>query len=153
MNMEMERLPMEQLLPLLQLQMEGGAVGWLTVTGSSMHPTLRHGADRVGLVQELPRRGDVVLYRRQTGAYILHRIVRISHGAYLCAGDNEWKLERVAPGQVLGRVCLLERSGAQKPFTWGIGARLWCGFFFARKPILKIRRLCGAMRHKRRNGK
>ena len=38
--------------------------------------------------------GDVVLYRRKNGAYILHRIMRkIEEDTFLVCGDHQWRLE------------------------------------------------------------
>ena len=49
----------------------------LVITGNSMYPFLRHGRDTVYLqkVQRPLKKGDMVLYRRKNGQYILHRIV------------------------------------------------------------------------------
>lgn len=51
----------------------------LVISGNSMSPFLIHGRDTVYLSRlERPvRRGDVLLYRRDNGAYILHRVCRV----------------------------------------------------------------------------
>lgn len=45
---------------------------------------------------------DVALYRRPTGEYVLHRVVKVLDGAYLISGDNRiWK-EKVPEKWVIG---------------------------------------------------
>ena len=90
-------LPMEQLTQLLAVQMEKGEAP-LRVTGSSMHPVLRDQKDTVYLQkpQKPLKTGDVILYRRDNGAYVLHRIVKCrGEGRYICSGDNQYDPEEV----------------------------------------------------------
>jgi phage repressor protein C with HTH and peptisase S24 domain len=57
------------------MEMTGSFV--LTATGSSMEPFLKGGRDRVTLVPpgaRPVRRGDVVLFQRDCGAFVLHRV-------------------------------------------------------------------------------
>lgn len=51
----------------------------LIISGNSMSPFLIHGRDTVYLSRlERPvRKGDVLLYQRESGAYILHRVYRV----------------------------------------------------------------------------
>ena len=62
-------IPMEELMPLLQLQMETGGSARLTVTGSSMMPMLRDRKDQVFLepITGPLKKGDLPLYRRTDG--------------------------------------------------------------------------------------
>ena len=45
---------------------------------------------------------DVALYRRPTGEYVLHRVVKVLDGAYLIRGDNRLHGERVPAEWVIG---------------------------------------------------
>ena len=67
-------LHLAQAEPLLRERLE--ATVMLTVTGGSMLPLLAGGRDRVtlGPVPERLRRGEVLLYRRADGSYVLHRL-------------------------------------------------------------------------------
>ena len=72
------------------------------------HPLkwLKEGKNQVLLVfakKRAPKVQDVVLYRRQDGALILHRIMqRLPDGSFLLCGDNQWKLEdKVKEEQIL----------------------------------------------------
>ena len=75
--MEHRAIPMESLLPLLQLQMDNGTKAPLCVTGTSMLPMLTPQRDTVYLEKctQALKSGDVILYRRATGEFILHRII------------------------------------------------------------------------------
>ena len=83
------------------------------VQGVSMLPWLREG-DQVCIrpsAGRLPRRGDVVLFRRAPGRLILHRIVGVctEAGAVVCdcLGDSEsGSPERVPAANVIGVVAI-----------------------------------------------
>lgn len=65
------------------------------VAGGSMIPFLHHG-DTVYL--DLPdtplKKGDIVLYTRQSGRYILHRIKKANpDGSFIMVGDAQQELE------------------------------------------------------------
>ncbi len=151
--MQTVSIPMEQLAQLLAVQLENGAAP-LRVTGSSMHPVLRDRRDTVYL--QAPHRplkkGDVILYCRDNGAYVLHRIIRLmGEGEYLCSGDNQYISERVEGRQVLAVAESFCRGG--KTFTPGhLGYRVivwaWVGLFPVRRPLLAVRRRLGRLRRK-----
>ncbi|MBR5758075.1 MAG: S24/S26 family peptidase, partial [Thermoguttaceae bacterium] len=84
-----------------------------TITGDSMEPTLRDRRDVVYLVKPTTlRRYDAALYRRESGAFILHRIVAISKdGSFVFCGDNQTYLERgIRREQIVGAVSSFERG-------------------------------------------
>jgi len=147
-----QTISMENLVELLFLQLEHGCAT-LAVTGISMLPMLRHGKDLVRLEQleRSPRSGDVLLYRRESGQYILHRVVREEQNGNLwCSGDNQWEKEAVHPNQALAVVSAFCRKGkwytvdhlGYRLYVW-----LWVGVFPIRKPILALRRRLGRLRH------
>lgn len=86
----------------------------IPVSGISMCPFL-HPGDQVFL--ELPqgklKHGDVVLFTRPTGQYILHRIRKINaDGSYTMMGDNQTWTEKVASAeQIHAKVVAVQRSG------------------------------------------
>ena len=153
--MELSAVSMESLMPVLRLQLENGGRAPLVVTGISMHPTLRHCRDMVELIplaREL-RRGDLILYRRAEGAYILHRIItKPRDGQFCCAGDNQWEPEKVQADQVIALVDTYIRDGKRIPvqaLSWRLRIGLWIFLFPVRKPFLKLRRAVGRWRKKR----
>ena len=70
---------MQELAPAIVQAIQTGGSAELTVTGRSMTPFLQDRVSRVRLTAiSQPKRGDVVLYRRQNGGYVLHRILEPS---------------------------------------------------------------------------
>lgn len=70
----------------------------MPVTGGSMCPFL-HSGDTAYLdpIVSTPKRGDIVLFRRPNGQYVLHRIAHANKdGSFDCAGDAQAALEHVA---------------------------------------------------------
>jgi len=92
----------------------GGRVS-LMASGVSMLPMLKHQRDTVVLG---PATGtllvnDVVLYRREGGQFVLHRVVGLeSNGNYILCGDNQFVLEHhINHKQVVGRLVGFIRNG------------------------------------------
>lgn len=148
--MQTVTVPMEELAQILKLQLVEGGRAALNVTGSSMKPMLHGNRDAVFLVPEAPKKGDVILYRRENGQYVLHRIVRINDGeSFVCSGDNQWKPEMVSAHQIMATVSEFRRNGKRynknhkgyRIYVW-----LWVGIFPLRRPILAIRRRLGRLR-------
>ena len=103
-------LLMDQLLELLE---DAESVP-LVISGSSMIPFLVHGRDTVYLskVAHPLKKGDMILYRRDNGAYILHRIYRVDGETYTLVGDAQTQLEPgVRQDQVLAVVNAVCRKG------------------------------------------
>lgn len=147
---------MEELAEILRLQLGQGGVAALAVTGSSMVPMLHNGRDRVWLTQltRAPQRGDVILYRRANGRYVLHRVIRPQgEDDCVCCGDNDWRTEVVHRGDILGVVREFRRGGRTYTTQNGVYrlyVLLWTGAFPLRRPILLGRRLLGRLRRARR---
>lgn len=104
----------------------------LQVTGSSMTPFLAPGRDSVLLTKpgERLRRGDIALYRRDSGSYIMHRVYRCgSDGSYEMLGDAQQVIKRgIRREQIIAVACAARRKGKeQKPgcFWWEFFARVW----------------------------
>lgn len=97
---------MAALSPLLEEVVASGGTAEITVTGNSMYPMLKHRKSRVRLVSaDVLRIGDIPLYRRENGNYILHRIIETEGESYICCGDNQWHGERgIKQGQVIAVV-------------------------------------------------
>ena len=97
--MKQKPVTLSDLLPLIRDAFANGQTAVLPVTGVSMRPTLLPG-DSVTLAAVDPaavRRGDVVLYRRETGAFVLHRVVRTTPDTLTLCGDGQVALETGLP--------------------------------------------------------
>ena len=116
----------------------------LPVAGSSMTPFLGDGRDRVFLraPDRLLRRGDVVLYQRDSGAYVLHRIHRVRGDVYDIVGDAQSEIERgVRREQIFAVVTRAERKGkliAPGCFHWWFFQNVWIGMVPLRLPLLGL---------------
>lgn len=147
-------IPMENLAQLLDVQLQHDGHAWLTVTGNSMHPMLRHRRDavRLRLTDAAPGNRALILYRRENGQYVLHRVVRVTGpGQYLCAGDNQWQLEKVNAGQVIAVVDAFCRKGKRYPVTcrsYSLYVWLWTAMVPVRRPVLAVRRLLGRIKNR-----
>ena len=113
----------------------------LVITGNSMSPFLIHGRDTVYL-SRLTRsihRGDMLLYQRENGNYVLHRVFKAAPESLTMIGDAQTILE---PGirreQVIAIVTRVERKG--KPlgpdsFWWGFFEKIWIRIIPLRRGI------------------
>lgn len=103
----------------------------LVISGSSMAPFLVGGRDTVYLsrLRRPPRRGDMLLYRRDNGAYVLHRVFRAEAERLTFVGDAQRELERgVRPEQIIALVTKVERKGksmAPGSFCWDFFEKIW----------------------------
>lgn len=152
--MQISTLPMEELMPILTAQLKSGGRATLVVTGNSMYPTLRHRADAVTLVpvsREL-KRGDLILYQRESGQYVLHRIVaRPKNGSFICCGDNQWEREPVTRDQVLALADGIIRSSkacTEASRRYRAWVALWVAMLPVRRPLLAMGKAFGRFRRK-----
>lgn len=86
-----------------QLQQEGFVL--THSMGVSMQPMLKQQTEQL-LIEKpdtQPRKGDVVLFCRSSGQYVLHRVIRVEKGHYLILGDNCYgKPEKVKLQNIIG---------------------------------------------------
>ena len=135
-----------------------------TNRGVSMLPLLRQ--DRGVLVIEKRGEGrcakyDAVLFKRDNGQYILHRILRVLPQGYLIAGDHNTFLERdVTDRMILGVMTQIIRDGKSiRPQDWRyrLYVYLWCAPWPLRMASIRLyrkgRRFLGRIRRRLRRGK
>ena len=145
-------IPMEKLAELIQVQLAHDGVAHLTVTGSSMMPMLHHRRDMVVLTRSVdaPQKGDVILYRRDTGKYILHRVIGTpSEYDCVCCGDNQWEKETVPHAWILAKVTAFHRNGRRYEVTdprYRFYVWVWTGLHPIRRPYIAVRRVLGKIR-------
>lgn len=145
---------MEELAPLLRMQLENGGTARLAVTGYSMMPMLINHRDFVSLAApEGPlKKGDIVLYLRADGRYVLHRIIDLTGTEYTCCGDNQAEREAVRQEQILAVVTGFVRKGkyhAVDEIGYQLYTGLWVGGFRLRSPYIRLRRWLGKRKRRR----
>ena len=130
---------LEQLLPLIQETLNQGKSVTFSPRGISMLPMLRQGKDTVTLapIERELKKYDLPLYRRDNGAFVLHRIVK-SGETYTCIGDNQYDLEYgVRRDQMIGVVTSFSREGRKIDVT-NFGYQLYCRLRHWSRPVRKI---------------
>ena len=131
MSYNVRELDPQVLMPALLALMEETGTVPLVISGSSMTPFLVHGRDTVYLSKATAplKRGDMILYRRDNGAYILHRIFQAEGECYTLVGDAQTLLEPgIRADQVLAVVTAVRRKGKllkKGSFWWDFFENIW----------------------------
>lgn len=116
----------------------------LIISGNSMSPFLIHGRDTVFLsrLTRSARRGDMLLYQRTNGSYVLHRVYAVTAEVYTMVGDAQTVLEKgIRPEQVIAIVTKVIRKGkCLEPgcFWWDFFEKIWIRMVALRRPIWKL---------------
>ena len=130
-----------------------------TCVGESMMPMLRQKRDL--LIIEPPRgklkRYDVPLYKRDSGKYILHRILKVRKDGYVICGDNQYRREfHVEERQIIGVLTAFVRDGVEISVTdrrYRLYVHLWCDLFWLRAAVLWSRSVIFRIKRKLDLGK
>ena len=137
-------LPPEAAVERLLAIMATGTAAPLVISGYSMSPFLVHGRDTVYLTPppETLKKGDMILYRRDSGMYVLHRICAVEGNTFTLIGDGQQEKE---PGirreQILARVTAVRRKGRllkQGSFWWAFFEKIWLNMNPLRPAALKL---------------
>lgn len=116
----MNKVKMENLLPFIEEAFERNQKFKIPITGTSMNPLLYQGRDFVFIEKpSFPLEvGDIPLYRRDDGAFVLHRVVGKDVKGYILSGDNQFLLEYgITDDHVIGVVTLLCIDGKNVAVT------------------------------------
>lgn len=110
----------------------------LVVSGNSMSPFLVHGRDTVYLsaFDGKAVKGDILLYKRDNGSYVLHRVYSADDNGYTMVGDAQTLLEKnIRTDQVVAAVKAVKRKGKlQKKgcLCWDFFEKVWIRMVAAR---------------------
>lgn len=116
----------------------------LTISGNSMAPFLIHGRDTVYLskLTRPPKRGDMILYRRDNGRYILHRICRVKEDKFDLIGDAQQVIELgIGADQILATVCAVRRKGkliSRGNLCWEFFEHIWLALVPFRPYMMRL---------------
>ena len=111
------------------------------ITGTSMLPLLKEGRDLVELEscsQERLKKGNVVLYKKNDGTLVLHRIIRVENGEFFTVlGDHQFNnAERVNNNQIIAVACgffIKGRYVNEKTRWYRLYKKIWlCNLNFRR---------------------
>lgn len=116
-----------------------------TNVGDSMMPLIRQGKDLLIIekVNGRLKKYDVPLYKRDSGQYILHRILKVRKNDYVICGDNRWGREYgIQDRHIIGVLTGIIRDGKEISVNdkkYKIYVHLWCDFFWIRAFILRTK--------------
>lgn len=142
--MNRRTLSADELMPEYTELLAAGAKLPLVVSGASMLPFLYPGRDTVILdkADTAAKRGDVLLYCRTNGRYILHRVRGVDGEGLWFAGDAQDELEGpISPEQVKAKVTEVLRKGKtvkKGSILWWFYEKPWSLTFGHRKKLLAL---------------
>ncbi len=115
-NVKLEKMHMDQMVPLIEDAVNNGRNFLLCPKGTSMLPTISSEKDYVLLkAPENLKKYDIVLYKRTGGQFVLHRILGIKNGKYTMCGDNQYFRERgIEQNQIIAKVFAIHKNGGEK---------------------------------------
>lgn len=146
---------LDDLMPVICEKLDIGGRVNLPSTGMSMAPLFHHMRDEVELETadgRVLRKYDMVLYRRDSGQYVLHRIVGYTEEGYILRGDAQYISEApVRPDQIIAYVTGFKRNGHRhscREFKYRLYAIVWVNTCFVRHMCAAIKSRIGGLYHK-----
>ncbi len=117
-----------------------------TNVGDSMYPLIKPRDLLVIKRPELPlKRLDIPLYKRDSGQYVLHRILKVRKDDYLICGDNRVGTESgITDRHIIGVLTDIIRNGetiSVYSTKNRIYAHLYCGFIPLKRVIFRIKQV------------
>jgi len=140
----MRRLDTDAYVSALRDLVNEGKECRLLISGSSMAPFLVHERDSIifSKPQRELQRGDMVFYQRETGQFVMHRILHVKPEGLYIVGDAQTEIEGpVNPSQVFAVVTKAQRKGkwiGPGDFWWWFFRTVWLRLVPVRKIILKL---------------
>ena len=116
------------------------------IKGTSMMPLLKEGRDRVELkpyCHERLKKGDVVLYKKNDGTLVLHRIIKTENGEFFTVlGDHQFNNDEwVNKNQIIAVACgffIKGRYVNEKTRQYRLYKKIWLCNLNVRRIILAV---------------
>ncbi len=116
----------------------------ITVTGDSMLPLWKHKRDTVVLTKcdkFALKKGDIPLYRRSNGQFVMHRIIHVHKDSYNLCGDAQTQIEyNLKKENIIAVVKAFTRKGKEYSCTshwFKLYSALWLRLRPFRRILLK----------------
>lgn len=116
-----------------------------TNSGVSMYPLIRAKGDLIVIKKcTFPlKKYDVPLFKRSTGEYVLHRVVKVKDGKYDIRGDNSLALEKgIEEKDIIGVLDAVVRGGREikmDSVMQKLYARVWCVLYYPRALFVRVK--------------
>ena len=113
--------------------------------GDSMMPLIKQDRDLLIIepVHGRLKKYDVPLYKRDSGQYVLHRILKVREHDYVICGDNRWTKEYgVTDRHIIGVLTGVIRNGKEISVhdrKYMLYVHLWCDFFPVRAFLIHVK--------------
>ena len=115
-----------------------------TNKGDSMMPLIKQDRDLLIIkpVQGRLKKYDVPLYKRDSGQYVLHRIIKVRKNDYVICGDNRWVKEYgIRDRHIIGVLVAVIRNGKEvsvNNWKYKVYVHLWCDLFPLRALMVHV---------------
>ena len=116
-----------------------------TNKGDSMMPLIKEGRDLlvISAVNGRLKKYDVPLYKRDSGQYVLHRIIKVRKSDYVICGDNRYHKEYgITDRHIIGVLTAVIRNGKEISVTnrrYRLYVHVWYFLFPVRAFIMRAR--------------
>ena len=91
----------------------------ISVTGTSMNPTLFEGDKVVIKKCDQYKIGDILVFYYKNEEILIHRLIKINN-RYFCKGDNSFRLEDIEYNQIIGKAISVNNTAIQPWDEWKI---------------------------------
>lgn len=122
--------------------------------GDSMLPLIRQGRDLLVIKkpEHKPVQNDIVLYKRDNGQYVLHRIIKVRKRDYVLCGDNRYNKEYgITDRHIIGILTSIITNGKELPLScrrYRLYTCVWCKLYPIRALVLLGRNVIRHFRKK-----
>ena len=142
----------KDLEPAIREKLASGGRVRIMPNGTSMLPMIRQGLDEVELTATNGRlkKYDIAFYKRGSGQFVLHRIIKVRKNDYVFCGDNQTEIEKgIKETDIIAAVAAVFRGDKRKNangfFLRVYGYLMTVHFckrlsLFARRAVAKLRK-------------
>lgn len=144
--MEKKHYSLAEMEPVIRKVLAEGGTFRFYPKGTSMEPMIHQGQDQVFLapIPKKLKKYQIVLYKRDNDAFVLHRIVKVCKDSYTMRGDNQFVLEPgIRRDQMIGIVCGLKTSKGEidtECFAFRMKSAIWVKTAGIRRVFLAVKR-------------
>lgn len=100
------------IIPHIEEEIAKGKEVGLRARGSSMQPLINADEDLIVLsaLPEMVKKGEIILYRRDDGSYVVHRVMKVKNDTYSMCGDHQVLYEHgISRNMMIARVCKIKK--------------------------------------------